>query len=442
MSSERRQILLVTAVAIAIFGAYEIAKTWLFPSMESTTSHVISTCIVGLLTLIAARYVIFYQADLLKARERGNERLRETLAQAERSENLLRSIVESVAEGLIITDGESELLLVNDAARQLLNLGERSLTRLTEVSRDREMHRAFAQVLAHGTRAEARLEFREAGTQNRRVLRLHAAPLYLHADKIDGVVCALIDISKLERLEQVRQEFLSNVSHELRTPLAAITAYAETLLDGGLNDEENALRFLHTIQRNAARMSDLVNDIAELSAIESGNVRLQLEPLPLRAIVAETFAHLTPRAAQQQIVLLNEIPEATLVTADRRRLEQILINLTDNAIKFNQPAGQVAVHCQPGAQGNFHWLTVTDTGTGIPAEDLPRVFERFYRVDKARSRAIGGTGLGLAIVKHLALAHGGEATVISEIGKGTTFTIKLPIRPAAPSETAKDELKA
>ncbi len=432
MSAERLQIYLVTLVAIAIFGAYEIAKSWLFPTMESATSHVISTCVVGLLTLIAARYAIFHQADLLKERESSNERLREALAQAERSGNLLRSIVESVAEGLVITDRESQILLVNDAARQLLNLGERPLTRLTDVSRDREIHRAFSQVLETGERAEARLEWREAVTQNRRVLRFHAAPLYLSENlgenQVDGVVCALIDISKLERLEQVRQEFLSNVSHELRTPLAAITAYAETLLDGGLNDEENALRFLHTIQRNAARMRDLVNDIAELSAIESGNVRLQLEPLPLRRIVAETFAHLTPRAEQQQVALHNDIDEITVVTADRRRLEQILINLTDNAIKFNQPDGSVTVSCTLGPQGNVNWLTVSDTGTGIPSEDLPRVFERFYRVDKARSRAVGGTGLGLAIVKHLALAHGGEAAVTSEFGKGSTFTIKLPIR--------------
>jgi two-component system, OmpR family, phosphate regulon sensor histidine kinase PhoR len=444
MSPERRQILLVTLVVIAIFGVYEIAKTLLFPDMDVNTSHVVSTVVVGLLTLIAARFVIFKQSELLNERERSNERLREALAQAERSGNLLRSIVESVAEGLVITDREANLLLVNDAARQLLDLGERSVTRLTEVSRDREMHRAFAQVLAQGERAEARLEMREAGTLNRRVLRLHAAPLYLHDDQIDGVVCALIDISKLERLEQVRQEFLSNVSHELRTPLAAITAYSETLLDGGLDDEENALRFLHTIHRNAARMSDLVSDIAELSAIESGNVRLQIEPLPIQRIVAETFAHLAPRAEQQQVTLANEVPEDIVVTADRRRLEQILINLIDNAIKFNKPGGDVTVNLELSPRENFHLLSVSDTGTGIPAEDLSRVFERFYRVDKARSRAIGGTGLGLAIVKHLAIAHGGEASVASEISKGTTFTIKLPTR-AITSEAVNetvDEAKA
>jgi PAS domain-containing protein len=170
MSPERRQILLVTLVVIAIFGVYEIAKTLLFPDMDVNTSHVVSTVVVGLLTLIAARFVIFKQSELLNERERSNERLREALAQAERSGNLLRSIVESVAEGLVITDREANLLLVNDAARQLLDLGERSVTRLTEVSRDREMHRAFAQVLAQGERAEARLEMREAGTLNRRFI--------------------------------------------------------------------------------------------------------------------------------------------------------------------------------------------------------------------------------------------------------------------------------
>jgi two-component system phosphate regulon sensor histidine kinase PhoR len=157
-------------------------------------------------------------------------------------------------------------------------------------------------------------------------------------------------------------------------------------------------------------------------------VQLQLVALPLRRIVAETFEHLKPRAQQQQVTLRNEVAEAVIVTADRRRLEQILINLTDNAIKFNKTPGDVIVRCERAADEAFDLLSVADTGTGIPSEDLPRVFERFYRVDKARSRAIGGTGLGLAIVKHLALAHGGEATVTSEFGKGTTFTIKLPVR--------------
>ncbi len=423
--------MLATLVVVVIFGAYEIAKTLLFPALDVKTSHVISTVVVGVLTFIAARFVIHKQYELLKERGHANQRLRDALAQAEHSGKLLRSIVASVAEGLVITDREANVLLVNDAARTLLSLGARPLARLTDVSRDPQIHRAFATVLAQGERAEARLEARAPETQNRRILRLYATPLRLRAgqaDGPDGVVGAFIDITQLDRLESVRQEFLANVSHELRTPLSAITAYAETLLDGGLDDAENCLRFLHTIQRNAERMRALVNDIAELAAIESGQVRLSRESIPLRTFVNEVFSHLSPRAAEQHIALHNDVPDEMRVMADPRRLEQILINLIDNAIKFNRSEGTVTVTTSLSERGNQQLIHVRDTGCGIPAEHLPRVFERFYRVDKARSRAVGGTGLGLAIVKHLALAHGGEASVISEAGQGCEFTIKLPVR--------------
>lgn len=428
MSQERRQTILATLVVIVFFGAYELAKTLLFPAMDVNTSHVISTVVVGILTFIVARFVIHKQYELLKERGHANQQLREALAQTEHSSNLLRSIVASVAEGLVITDLEANVLLANDAARALLNLGTRPLTRLTDLSRDPQVHRAFANVLSRGERAEARLEAREPDTQNRRILRLYATPLRLREGQLDGVVGAFIDITQLERLEIVRQEFLANVSHELRTPLAAITAYTETLLDGGLDDADNCLRFLHTIQRNAERMRALVNDIAELAAIESGQVRLSPESIPLRVFVNEIFSNLTPRTAEQQVTLQNEVPEKTRVMADPRRLEQILINLIDNAIKFNRREGTVTVTTSLSERGNHHLIQVRDTGSGIPAEHLPRVFERFYRVDKARSRAVGGTGLGLAIVKHLALAHGGEASVTSETGQGCEFTIKLPVR--------------
>jgi two-component system phosphate regulon sensor histidine kinase PhoR len=412
-------------------------KTVLFPRMGVITSHIVSTIIVGLLTLVMARFIVRRLAILLGEREQSNRRLREALSQAEHSGNLLRSIVESVAEGLVITDREANVLLVNDAARTLLNLSERPLARLTDMSRDPQVHSVFNQALNKGQRAEARIQTRETDTQARRILRLHAAPLRLREGQVDGVVGAFIDISQLEHLEQVRQEFLANVSHELRTPLAAITAYVETLLDGGLDDTENCLRFLHTIERNAERMRDLVNDIAELSAIEAGNVRLAPEAVPLRLLVNEVFSHLAPRAAKFQVTLTNEVNEELRVFADRRRLEQIFINLIDNALKFNRPGGSVTVSDVLSERGNHHLIRVRDTGVGIPAEALPRVFERFYRVDKARSRAAGGTGLGLAIVKHLALAHGGEASVTSAFGEGSEFTIKLPVR-APDADTTRE----
>jgi two-component system phosphate regulon sensor histidine kinase PhoR len=448
MTDQTKKIILATIAVVTFFAAYETVKTLTFPQMGAFTSHIISTIVVGVTTAFIARYIFGQQLSLLDEREQANQRLQEALVKSERDENLLRSIVASVAEGLVITDRESNVLIINDAARELLGAGRRPVTRLTDINRDPQFHKVFASALATGERAEAHIETRpsaqsQAGSQNRRILSLHAAPLRLSDNRvgggqIDGVVCAFTDVTKLEMLERVRQEFLSNVSHELRTPLAAITAYAETLLDGGIDDAENSLRFLHTIQRNAERMKALVNDISELSAIESGAVSLAIERLPLRRVTGDVFNGLSHRAAKHGVTLHNHVDEDFYVDADRRRLDQILINLVDNAIKFNHPGGSVTVTAADSDVSPT--IKVCDTGPGIPPEHLPRVFERFYRVDKARSREAGGTGLGLAIVKHLALAHGGEAYVTSEVGVGSEFAIKLPRRAAilSPDQTATE----
>jgi two-component system phosphate regulon sensor histidine kinase PhoR len=428
MTTQGKKIILATTAMVAFFAIYETIKTLFHPSMSVVTSHIISTVVVGIITVLTARYVIRQQTNILRELEQSNLRLCGALARAGRDENLLRSIVSSVAEGLVITDRESNILIINDAAIALLNIGHRPATRLTDISRDPQIHRAFLNVLTTGESVESRIETRsgEGGAQSKRILHLHAAPLRSDEGQIDGVVGAFIDISKLELLERIRQEFLSNVSHELRTPLAAITAYVETLIDGGLNDNENSLRFLHTIHRNAERMGALVNDISELSAIETGAVRLSVERFRLRELVDEVFSGLSPRASKHGVYIENHVAETIEVFADRHRLEQILINLVDNAIKFNHPGGRVTVDADSMEGANHQVIKVRDTGPGISAEHLPRVFERFYRIDKARSREAGGTGLGLAIVKHLTRAHGGEAYVTSEVGVGSEFAIKLP----------------
>ena len=417
---------------VGVFASYETIKTVLFPQMNVITSHVITTIVAGMITLFTARYVIREHRHLLRERELANLRLREALLAAERSGNLLSSILASVAEGLVIIDSDSEILLVNDSARSLLGIEDRDVKRLTDISRDPNIHRVFSAVLSTGERAEARVETWPANATSdvRRSLRLHAAPLSLEGKTVGGAVGAFIDVTKIEQLERVRQEFLANVSHELRTPLASITAYVETLINGAVDDAENSLRFLNTIQRNAERMRNLVDDVAELSAIEGGEVRLRLEQLPLRQVVSEVMTGLAPRAKKTGVQLRNEVDEHLSVTADSRRLEQILTNLIDNAIKFNHPAGLISVSAELSEEGKFHTFRVQDSGPGIAPEHLPRIFERFYRVDKARSRDAGGTGLGLAIVKHLARAHGGEAFVRSEIGQGSQFIVRLPVREA------------
>ena len=252
---------------------------------------------------------------------------------------------------------------------------------------------------------------------------LRVVPLGANGKGAAGALGVFFDITRTERLEIVRQEFLSNVSHELRTPLTAIVAFVETLQTGALDDRESSQRFLSIISKNASRMHVLIDDILELTAIEGGNVQLRMAEVELSDLAGEVSAALSGKATAQKIKIVNEVPKNITVFADARRLEQMLTNLVDNGIKFGREGGTVTIRYQRSERDE---ISVEDNGDGIPAQHLERLFERFYRVDRARSRDMGGTGLGLAIVKHLALLHSGEVTVTSELGKGTTFKIHLP----------------
>jgi two-component system phosphate regulon sensor histidine kinase PhoR len=266
-----------------------------------------------------------------------------------------------------------------------------------------------------------------------RVLQVQAVPLRLGGAGA-GVVLVLYDVTELRRLEQVRTEFVANVSHELRTPLTAIRGYLETLLEGALGDPAHARPFLEVAHRHTARMGRLIDDLTDLSNIELGRVRLERVPVDLSAAVDAALAVVSPRAAAAGVEATVEIPpDLPFVSADLDRLTQILINLLDNAVKYSPTGGSVQVRAA-ALPGRRVEVAVADAGIGIPPADLPRVTERFYRVDKARSRELGGTGLGLAIVKHLVLAHGGDLRIESEPGKGTTVRFTLPAAgPAAPA---------
>ncbi len=245
-----------------------------------------------------------------------------------------------------------------------------------------------------------------------------------------GVVMVLHDVTALRQLERVRTEFVANVSHELRTPLTAIQGYLETLLSGALEEPENARRFLEIVLRHSERLGRLLNDLTDLSNIELGKVTLRKEAVRLDELVASVVAIIGPRAARSRVAVTADTPaELPAVAADRDRLVQVLINLVDNAVKYTPEGGAVTVTARATGDGAVE-IAVADTGIGIPAADLPRITERFYRVDKARSRELGGTGLGLAIVKHLVLAHGGELRIESQEQQGTTVRFTLPIQPA------------
>jgi two-component system, OmpR family, phosphate regulon sensor histidine kinase PhoR len=336
---------------------------------------------------------------------------------------LLDATMNSMREGVLVTDGDMYIVALNRTARDIFGQaeGDRRTRRLSDLTRNSSIHSAFRAALEGGERGEVKVEI--VGSE-RRIFDLRVAPLRLTMrGRTRGAIGVFFDITQLERLERVRQEFLSNVSHELRTPLTAIIAFVETLEEGAIDDSQNNRRFLSVIRKNAERMHNLIDDILELSAIEAGMVEVEPRRIRLYPLIEDVTTALASRAEARQVTMHNEVSPEAFVYADARRLEQMLTNLVDNAIKFNRENGSVTIRHEGGARDQ---ISVTDTGDGISAEQTERIFERFYRIDRARSREMGGTGLGLAIVKHLARAHGGEATVHSTPGSGSTFTIELP----------------
>ena len=339
---------------------------------------------------------------------------------------LLAAMMTSLREGVIIVNEEMRVVGSNPAANLIFSHVELPLEgkRLTELTRNLSVHQAFEAAFKNAERNQINIETRG---DDKRTFDLRIAPLrFENEDEQPGTAIGYFyDISELERLEKVRQEFLSNVSHELRTPLTAILAFVETLEDGAINDAENNLRFLTVIRKNAERMHRLINDTLELSAIEAGKITVEPVEINLTLLIADIADNLAVKTEAAVVEIINQVPADATVSADPDRLEQMLTNLIDNAIKFNRAGGTVTVSYV--SNNDRDCIKVADTGEGILPAHIERIFERFYRVDRARTtREAGGTGLGLAIVKHLARLHGGEASVTSEVNKGSTFTIELP----------------
>jgi two-component system phosphate regulon sensor histidine kinase PhoR len=354
-------------------------------------------------------------------------RLREKVQDLEQERAKVTAILDGMVEGVVAVDGHEHVLLMNERARAIFGLGAMRGERkpFLEVIRNVELHQLFRDSRAGSPDLVVlRREVRLAAPAGR-VLEVQALPLALGGGEW-GLVMVLHDVTELRRLEDVRTEFVANVSHELRTPLTAIHGYLETLLEGALEEPEHARKFLEIVFRHTERLGRLISDLAELSNIELGRITLTLAPTPLGEVVDSVVAIIGPRAARGGIRLTSTVPPGLVaVTADHDRLVQILINLVDNAVKYTPRGGDVRIGASLISEDQVE-VTVTDTGIGIPRSDLPRITERFYRVDKARSRELGGTGLGLAIVRHLVLAHGGELAIDSELGQGTTVRFTLP----------------
>jgi two-component system phosphate regulon sensor histidine kinase PhoR len=418
-----RQIVLPASVLVALaVCAVLIAVVLIIPSFAARA-------ILGGLVLVGSAVLI--RTALLGKVSPSNERSiasqpGEDAGSAPESfalSKLFEATMGGMREGLLVVNRDMRVVASNKAAYRLFNpaLGRPESQRLTELTRNPAIYSAFLDALKGIERTGVKVE---THGPERLVFDLRVVPLAgSNGGGPEGALGVFFDITRVERLESVRQEFLSNVSHELRTPLTAILAFVETLETGAMEDQESNHRFLSIIRKNASRMHGLIDDILELTAIEGGNVQVRSAPIELHALANEVISSLATKAFAHGIVIKNGVAPEALVYADARRLEQMLTNLIENGIKFNREKGQVTIRYEGGTRDK---ILVEDTGEGIPAQHLERLFERFYRVDRARSRDMGGTGLGLAIVKHLALLHGGEVTVTSELGKGSTFVIHLP----------------
>ncbi|TAK97001.1 MAG: PAS domain-containing protein [Verrucomicrobia bacterium] len=380
--------------------------------------------ILAIVALLALHF--WWRAKLRRVREewQSESAARSSREQADVAEAGARqdALFDSMIEGVLVLDETDRVEFVNRAFAQMFaSVGVLRGKALLEAVRLHEIGEIVQRAHAEGRVIDH--ELRLPG-EPERWLQVSAAVITNVERRRLGTILVFHDLTRIKKLEGTRQEFVANVSHELRTPLSHIKGYAETLLGGAKDNPEVATRFLQTIERNAERLRLLIEDLLTISEIESGRVRLDLQSVALNELVDGMFADFHGRAGSRDVKLASEVPEL-LVRADAGRLEQVLSNLLDNAVKYGKQGGNVVVGAKT-IDGNMVEVSVRDDGPGLSAEACARVFERFYRVDKARSREQGGTGLGLSIVKHLVQSHGGRVWVESELGRGAKFCFTLP----------------
>src|SRR5579859_7285344 len=328
-----------------------------------------------------------------------------------------------MVEGVLVVNAAERVVFANHSFAEILdsNVPPQSGSALVECVRQTELIEAVRKVLAGEPRVESEIV---TGT-----LRQHffaATVAAVHAAQANGAVVVLHDITDLRKLERVRRDFVANVSHEFRTPLTAIQGFSETLLAGAVNDPQNRDRFLGIILEHARRLARLTDDLLMLSKMDADRLELEIRRLPVEQLVSGCVETAQPRAMEKNLELsVNLEKNLPDIAGDRRRLTEVLQNLLDNAIQYTPSGGQITLKAEATKAEVI--ITVADTGIGIPVFDQPRIFERFYRVDAARSREAGGTGLGLAIAKHLVEVHGGRVWVESEVGVGSCFHFSIPL---------------
>jgi two-component system phosphate regulon sensor histidine kinase PhoR len=333
----------------------------------------------------------------------------------------IQAILASMSEGVVATDITGRVSLINPMAAELFNLslGDGVGEFPYKIFPDSELGDVFHQVYVKGFPIEKEIRW----SNPERVLNLRLAPIRDEVDEIRGVVAVIGDVTKLRRLETMRQDFVANVSHELKTPLTSIKGFVETLLDGDLEDREITRKFMTIIFHEAERLNNLIRDLLDISKLESGRAELGRKEVELDPLIDSVVLSVVNQIKEKQLELKKDL-QAKVVMGDEGLLKEVFINLIDNSVKYTPSGGKITIGSLRGEEETI--IYVKDNGFGIPTESLPRIFERFYRVDKGRSREMGGTGLGLSIVKHIVERHGGKVSVESEPGEGSEFRVIIP----------------
>jgi two-component system phosphate regulon sensor histidine kinase PhoR len=417
----------VFSIALAIY----IASRTIKPIQELT--HTVDRMAAGDMSARLLPTTRDEVGQLTRAFNHMADQLRDKVVTLAYERSRLSAVLNNMADGVIITDGSGDVVLINPAAESIL-----------KVDAETSVGRTFAQVVYHHQLIDLWNQCWQTGEEQAEMVETGPRGTFLQAIitpllEIEALhfLVILQDLTRIRRLETVRRDFISNISHELRTPLASLSLVVETLRDGAIEEPPAARQFLTHMENELSSLTQMVEELLELSRIESGKVPLDLQPTKLSKLVKKPLKRLRPQADRKDVELSKSLPgDAPLVLADAQRIHQVVANLVHNAIKFTPSGGHITVFAKVGAQAEAMGaapdevvVAVTDTGIGIPAEDLPRIFERFYKIDRARAQE--GTGLGLAIAKHIVQGHGGRIWVESLEGVGSTFYFTLPLSSGA-----------
>lgn len=369
--------------------------------------------------------------------DRMRRALLDRIGQLAEQHRLLDTVLSGMSEGLLVVDTSRRVMLANAAIRRSLGLGDADLTGrlMAEVIRDPIVGEAFTRTLEDREECRRRVEL---AFPSERIFELLVEPLDSPDGEALGAIGIFVDVTRLLALEQVRTTFVADLSHEMRTPLASVQAAIETVEDDAGMDEAERQRFFGILRRNVQRIRSLLEDLTDLSKIETGAIPLEIETIPVADLVRDVLASLRSQAEPAGVTLTSDVSPELRLRADRRRLDQILLNVIENAVKFNRPGGFVRVASE--LSGEKIRIRVEDSGDGIPPADREKVFQRFYRVDRSRSRAAGGRGLGLAIVKHLMRLHGGSVHAEERPGGGTAMILTFPISGPTHQVSPQDQM--